>query len=50
MWGYPEFYTEVPGGYGTEGHEPPHLAPRTPAPVPTPAPAPTPGVPLPGTA
>ena len=33
MWGYPEFYTEVPGGYGTEGHEPPHLAPRTPAPA-----------------
>ena len=44
MWGYPEFYTEVPGGYGTEGHEPPHLAPRTPAPAPTPV------VPLPGTA
>ena len=20
MWGYPEFYTEVPGGYGTEAH------------------------------
>ena len=30
MWGYPEFYTEVPGGYGTEGHEPPHVARHAP--------------------
>jgi hypothetical protein len=20
MWGYPEFYIPVPGGYGTEAH------------------------------
>jgi hypothetical protein len=20
MWGYPEFYITVPGGYGTESH------------------------------
>jgi hypothetical protein len=20
MWGYPEFYIPVPGGYGTESH------------------------------
>jgi ammonium transporter, Amt family len=25
MWGYPEFYVPVPGGYGTESHV--HLAP-----------------------
>ena len=25
MWGYPEFYIPVPGGYGTEAHG--HLAP-----------------------
>jgi Amt family ammonium transporter len=40
MWGYPEFYIPVPGGYGTETHG--HLglrhAPR-PAPVPHPVPA-----------
>src|SRR5438874_6707767 len=42
MWGYPEFYIPVPGGYGTEAHG--HLglahAPRTqsaPALTPTPA-------------
>ncbi len=39
MWGYPEFYIPVPGGYGTESHG--HLglahAPvRVPAPVPEP--------------
>ena len=45
MWGYPELYIPVPGGYGTEshGHLLVHGAPR---PVPThvgaPAPAPTP--------
>ncbi|MHB1244646.1 MAG: ammonium transporter, partial [Gaiellaceae bacterium] len=21
MWGYPEFYIPVPGGYGTDSHE-----------------------------
>jgi ammonium transporter, Amt family len=25
MWGYPEFYIPVPGGYGTETHQHPHL-------------------------
>ncbi|MDX6518038.1 MAG: ammonium transporter, Amt family [Gaiellaceae bacterium] len=43
MWGYPEFYIPVPGGYGTETHG--HLglrhAPRA-APVPHPVPAPEP--------
>jgi ammonium transporter, Amt family len=40
MWGYPEFYIPVPGGYGTEahlphfGHAPRHAAPAAP-PVPT---------------
>jgi ammonium transporter, Amt family len=40
MWGYPEFYIPVPGGYGTEahlphfGHAPRHAAPTAP-PVPT---------------
>ena len=27
MWGYPEFYIPVPGGYGTSGHRR-HPAPR----------------------
>ena len=36
MWGYPEFYIPVPGGYGTETHS--HLggggsAPRVTAPT-----------------
>jgi Amt family ammonium transporter len=34
MWGYPEFYIPVPGGYGTETHghlAPPHAHPRRPA-------------------
>jgi Amt family ammonium transporter len=40
MWGYPEFYIPVPGGYGTESHS--HLLPnghthRAPAPAPQPA-------------
>jgi hypothetical protein len=28
MWGYPEFYIPVPGGYGTSehGHGGPHVA------------------------
>jgi Amt family ammonium transporter len=40
MWGYPEFYIPVPGGYGTEhhGHRVVTHQPRE-APVPTPAPA-----------
>jgi hypothetical protein len=35
MWGYPEFYIPVPGGYGTEAHR--HLLghPHRPAAVPT---------------
>jgi Amt family ammonium transporter len=40
MWGYPEFYIDVPGGYGTEG------AGRGPAP--SPAPGQT-AIPIPGT-
>jgi len=39
MWGYPEFYIPVPGGYGTESHG--HLGglgrhPHAPAPQPVP--------------
>ncbi len=31
MWGYPEFYIPVPGGYGQEHHEPPsHVPPEVP--------------------
>ncbi|HEX7083731.1 MAG TPA: ammonium transporter [Gaiellaceae bacterium] len=37
MWGYPEFYIPVPGGYGTEVHG--HLG-HVHAPAPQPAPAP----------
>jgi Amt family ammonium transporter len=42
MWGYPEFYIPVPGGYGTEAHS--HLLPhshphRAPAPAAVPEPA-----------
>jgi Amt family ammonium transporter len=33
MWGYPEFYIPVPGGYGTESHS--HLGVRTAVPRPT---------------
>jgi len=29
MWGYPEFYIPVPGGYGTEAHA--HLGLSQPA-------------------
>ena len=43
MWGYPEFYIPVPGGYGTEAHSHllPHHGQRAPAPsaVPVPSPA-----------
>jgi Amt family ammonium transporter len=49
MWGYPEFYIPVPGGYGTESHghvgpahaHPDRHQPATEAPL-TPAPAPVP--------
>ena len=42
MWGYPEFYIPVPGGYGTEHHghhvvAPPREAPAAPAAPPAPA-------------
>ena len=43
MWGYPEFYIPVPGGYGTDAHAHigfSHAARSAPAPEPTPAPAP----------
>jgi Amt family ammonium transporter len=40
MWGYPEFYIDVPGGYGTEGNG------RQPAASPAPG---QPAVPIPGT-
>ncbi len=36
MWGYPEFYIPVPGGYGTEHGQPVVIAPSA-APVPAPA-------------
>jgi Amt family ammonium transporter len=42
MWGYPEFYIPVPGGYGTEAHSHlgrPHV--HGPGPGPTPEPAPS---------
>jgi ammonium transporter, Amt family len=46
MWGYPEFYIPVPGGYGTESHG--HLGlshghARHPAPATRPEPLPEPG-------
>jgi Amt family ammonium transporter len=46
MWGYPEFYIPVPGGYGTEAHghlglaHAPHRHVPAPAPVAQPAPEP----------
>jgi Amt family ammonium transporter len=47
MWGYPEFYIPVPGGYGTEAHSHllrnGHAHEHKPAPVPAPAPAPAEG-------
>lgn len=46
MWGYPEFYIPVPGGYGTETHG--HLRPPQPAIV-TPAVAQPAAEPIPGT-
>jgi hypothetical protein len=38
MWGYPEFYIPVPGGYGTESHG--HLGLGGNRHVPSPVPAP----------
>ncbi|HEY5294917.1 MAG TPA: ammonium transporter [Gaiellaceae bacterium] len=35
MWGYPEFYIPVPGGYGSDSHS--HLGPAHPAVRPAPA-------------
>ena len=44
MWGYPEFYIPVPGGYGTEHHAHSHVTrPKEPPPVPTTDPSPAPG-------
>jgi Amt family ammonium transporter len=37
MWGYPEFYIPVPGGYGTEHHGPHAVTPPRPAHQPAPA-------------
>ena len=37
MWGYPEFYIPVPGGYGTETHGHVGLAHARPAAPPAPA-------------
>jgi Amt family ammonium transporter len=37
MWGYPEFYIPVPGGYGTESHS--HLIGHAHRPEPSPLPA-----------
>jgi Amt family ammonium transporter len=42
MWGYPEFYIPVPGGYGTEAHSHlvrPHVHGHGPGPAPEPAPS-----------
>jgi ammonium transporter, Amt family len=41
MWGYPEFYIPVPGGYGTDAHAHIGFAHRS-REAPTPAPVPTP--------
>ncbi len=42
MWGYPEFYIPVPGGYGTETHA--HLESNRPGGPTAPAPSATPAV------
>jgi hypothetical protein len=36
MWGYPEFYIPVPGGYGTDSHS--HLVGHADRPEPLPEP------------
>ena len=43
MWGYPEFYIPVPGGYGTEHHAHRVVTAQKETPAPTSAPAPSPG-------
>jgi Amt family ammonium transporter len=43
MWGYPEFYIPVPGGYGTEHHGHAAVTAAKHAPAPKPASAPAPG-------
>jgi ammonium transporter, Amt family len=43
MWGYPEFYIPVPGGYGTEHHGHHVVTRPKPAPAPASEPAPAPG-------
>jgi len=43
MWGYPEFYIPVPGGYGTEHHAHGLVTAPKEAPVPAGSPAPAPG-------
>jgi len=43
MWGYPEFYIPVPGGYGTEHHGHPVVSPPRAAPAPATPPAPATG-------
>jgi Amt family ammonium transporter len=43
MWGYPEFYIPVPGGYGTEHHAHGLVTAPKEAPVPGGSPAPAPG-------
>ena len=40
MWGYPEFYIPVPGGYGTESHS--HLIGHRHSPEPVPEAEPVP--------
>jgi Amt family ammonium transporter len=45
MWGYPEFYVPVPGGYGTEAHD--HLLGRHRAPAHQPVPVPVQATALP---
>jgi len=44
MWGYPEFYIPVPGGYGTEHQTHTVSRPSKAAPAPDPDPLPTPGL------
>ena len=43
MWGYPEFYIPVPGGYGTEHHAHATVTGPRPASAPASEPAPATG-------